>query len=217
MYPLTVSEADILVRKNLDEQEENYSNILGDTDSSELSSLLRKTIAEAINAVHMAAPVQVLDGKTLSGDEIENVSINERVISFATRQEILRLVAFRAADSSQVVTELTPEDSQEGRMQTNPYTRGTSGRPRLVLRQGKTEAYLSSFKYYTVSGVYSTPASAIERFEYIPLYRYEEDVETYDVAENVVGNVIDQLTGMMLAVYGENDKAQYFFSKAAFA
>ena len=59
---------------------------------------------------------------------------------------MLRLIAFKASDSPYVVCDPVPEYSAEGRMQLNPYTRGTSDRPRLVLLQGKVEDYLSSYK-----------------------------------------------------------------------
>ena len=103
-------------------------------------------------------------------------------------------------------------------MQLNPYTRGTSDRPRLVLLQGKVEDYLSSFRYYSIEHSFAAPEQAIERFEYIPMYHYKKDgPDSYRVAENVIENVINYLTAIMLATYNSSDKAAYFFTKAGFS
>ena len=219
MYLLTKDEAILLVRKNLDEQRVNDSDMLDvdDLDSNEFEEVLEKNLPEAINSVHTAAPVTILDGETLDADEISGASISAGVLSFGTRQEMLRLIAFKASDSPYVVCDPVPEYSAEGRMQLNPYTRGTSDRPRLVLLQGKVEDYLSSFKYYSIEHSFAAPEQAIERFEYIPMYHYKKDgPDSYRVAENVIENVINYLTAIMLATYNSSDKAAYFFTKAGF-
>lgn len=219
MYQLGKDEAILLVRKNLDEQGVNDSYIidLDDVDSDELESILVKNLPEAINAVHSASPVQLLDGELLSGIDLNEVSIADGMLSFSISKELLRLVAFRAEDSVYVITKPVAEDSFEGRMQLNPYTQGTPDRPRLVLMQGKDRAGKSSFRYYSVEKTYTDPAQAIARFEYIPRYSYSEGVSSYGVAENVVENVIDYLTGMMLVTYGQTEKAQYYFNLAVSA
>ena len=216
MYLLTKDEAILLVRKNLDEQRVNDSDIidLNDVDSDELESILVKSLPEAINAVHSASPVQLLDGELLSDIDLNDVSIADGVLSFSISKELLRLVAFRAEDSVYVITKPVAEDSFEGRMQLNPYTQGTPDSPRLVLMQGKEQAGKFSFRYYSVEKTYADPAQAIARFEYIPRYSYSEDVSSYGVAENVVENVINYLTGMMFFTYGQAEKAQYYFTLA---
>ena len=219
MYLLTKDEAILLVRKNLDEQRVNDSDMLDvdDLDSNEFEDILEKNLPEAINSVHTAAPVTILDGETLNADEISGTSISAGVLSFGTKQEMLRLIAFKASDSPYVVCDPVPEYSAEGRMQLNPYTRGTSDRPRLVLLQGKVEDYLSSFRYYSIEHSFAAPEQAIERFEYIPMYHYRKDgPDSYRVAENVIENVINYLTAIMLATYNSSDKAAYFFTKAGF-
>ena len=216
MYQLGKDEAILLVRKNLDEQGVNDSDIidLDDVDSDELESILVKNLPEAINAVHSASPVQLLDGELLSGIDLNEVSIADGVLSFSISKELLRLVAFRAEDSVYVITKPVAEDSFEGRMQLNPYTQGTPDRPRLVLMQGKEKERKSSFRYYSVEKTYTDPAQAIARFEYIPRYSYSEGVSSYGVAENIVENVIDYLTGMMLITYGNATGASYYFQKS---
>lgn len=219
MYLLGKDEAILLVRKNLDEQKVNDSDMIDfdDVDSNEFEDILAKNLPEAINAVHTATPVSLLDGEHLTEAESSGASISAGVLSFSTKKEILKLIAFKAADSPYVVSDPVPEYSAEGRMQLNPYTRGTSDRPRLVLLQGKAEDHLSSFRYYSIEHSFAAPEQAIERFEYIPMYHYKKDgSDSYRVAENVVENVINYLTAMMLVTYNSSDKAAYFFTKAGF-
>lgn len=219
MYSLDKDEALLLVRKNLDEQRVNDSEMMDydDIDSNEFEDILAKTLPEAINAVHSAAPINMLDGAWLDSEELESAEIERGILSFDINKKLLRLIAFKAADSPYVVCDPVPEYSAEGRMQLNPYTRGTSDRPRLVLLQGKVDDETSSFRYYTLDRAYEDAAQAIERFEYIPKYHYDEDGDdTYDVAEDVVDNVISYLTAMMLVIYNNADKASYFFTRAGF-
>ena len=262
MYTLDEATAITLVRKNFDEQKLNDSDMtdLDDIDSNEFEEILAKNLPEAINAVHAMAPLSLLDGERLDEAELSTAKIDSYgVLSFGVKKDILRLIAFQAADSPYVISEAVSEYSAEGRMQLNPYTRGTSDRPRLVLLQGKAEDYdwktessetttaetsestgqesedssgtsgqessgiitsepaATRFRYYSLdSDVYTNKAQAIKRFEYIPTYRYADDTTSYKVADNVIENVIDQLTGMMLVTYNNSEKATYFFTKAGF-
>ena len=216
MYELAVSEANLLVIKNLYEQKYNDSDMidLDDIDSNEFDEILAKNLPEAINAVHSASPVQLLDGELLGIQEANGVDIKAGVLAFDISKDLLRLVAFRAADSQYVITQPVAEASFEGRMQLNPYTQGTPGRPRLVLMQGKTGDGKSSFRYYTVSGNYDDPAKAIARFEYLSRYSYDGSTTSYKVAENVVENIINYLTAMILVTYGNVDGAAYYFQRS---
>lgn len=265
MYTLDEATAITLVRKNFDEQKLNDSDMtdLDDIDSNEFEEILAKNLPEAINAVHAMAPLSLLDGERLDEAELSTAKIDSYgVLSFGVKKDILRLIAFQAADSPYVISEAVSEYSAEGRMQLNPYTRGTSDRPRLVLLQGKaedcdwetessettqtttdetsestglesedssgtsgqessgtttSEPAATRFRYYSLdSDVYTNKAQAIKRFEYIPTYRYADDISSYKVADNVIENVIDQLTGMMLVTYNNSEKATYFFTKAGF-
>ncbi len=249
MYSLTKDMAILLVRKNFDEQKLNDSDMVDtdDIDSNEFEEILVKNLPEAINAVHSMAPLSLLDGKCLTDSELKSVEIEDGVLSFKVEKEILRLIAFQAADSSYVISDAVSEYSAEGRMQLNPYTRGTSDRPRLVLLQGKagnalkaatessgsanaessetatttSEITSSYFRYYSLDTdtAYSSgqEAQAIKRFEYIPTYRYDKSgTSSYEVADNVIENVISQLTAMMLVIYNNTEKAAYFFTQAGF-
>ena len=217
MTTITPSEAVAAVRKNFDEQEINASAMYptgspDTTDNDALDSIIKKTLPEAINAVQGEAPLALLEG--VAGSPT-GASFSNNVLTFSfTTAQILRLVAFQAVDSAVVLGEWVPEYSPEGRKQQNPYVRGVYDDPVLVKLQGKQQ-----FRYYTVlaataSTYADAPASAVARFDYVPLQVYASNAASYSVADLLKESALLHLTGMVLAIYGEADKANYFFQKA---
>lgn len=215
MYPLTVSEAILLVRKNYDEiasDDSDMTDIIDDKDSNEFEDVLAKTLPEAINAVHALADVTTLDGEVLPEDA--TVSFEGDCLKIEIPGSFLRMVAFKEKNSLLTICDTVDEYSAEGRMQLNPYTRGTADHPRMVLMQTKKDDK-TVLKYYSVERKETSPASNIERLEYIK--RYKHGSTSYNVADDHVTTVIDHLTGMMCSIYGDVNKAQYFFQKAGTA
>ena len=218
MTTLTPSDAVSLVRKNLDELDPNGSvmydpdNAYGDNAS--LDDTIKRMLPEAVNAVHLAAPVQLLEGKsaTIAAPSVSD----DGVLSFSlgSGSKYLRLVAFRAADSAVVVTDTIPEASPEGRKQLNKYVRGRYDRPRLVLLQGRhTEP---AFKYYTISDLetYSaSPETAIALCTYVEEQFYASDATGYDISRRLRQNIIDYLTARVMETFSD-PRAQSWYQKA---
>ncbi len=216
MYNLSLSQAILLVRKNFDEQPQNDSDMtfVEDKDNTEFEELLAKVLPEAINEIHQSAPIEMLDGEVLDADDLDSVSISGNVLSFWLDEDFLRLVAFQAADSDYVITEVYPESSAVGRMQNNPYSRGTYDNPVLVRKQvpGKRP----HFSYYSLLSSYATPAEAIKTFSFIERYSYSKSNTGYNVAEQVVDKALYQATAKMCAIYGNTNLASYFYDLASF-
>lgn len=214
MVTLSPSDAVALVRKNLDEIAPNGSamydpdNAYGDNAS--MDDIIRRNLPESINAVHLSAPVQLLEGKSVSASA-PSVS-SDGVLSFSLPEgsRFLRLVAFQAADSPIVVTDVIPEASGEGHKQLNKYIRGRYDRPRLVLLQGRqTEP---AFKYYSLKNSYS-PANAISQLIIIQEQFYESDATGYDISRRLRQNIIDRLTALVMETYNDQ-RAQLYYQKA---
>lgn len=226
MYTLTESEAILLVRRNIDEQEYNDSSmaIVDDKDSTAFEELCKKLLPEAINEVHANAPLNLLDGED-GANSLTRMSVLNEVFSFTVEDVVLRLIAFQLGLGSNhpAVYEMIAEASPVGRMQLNPYTRGTVESPKLILREGGQGE--SNFRYYTTTEITSEHVKAyegasgnlVDRFEYLPMYRYDTTGVTtsYKIAERVHNNIIDQLTAKVLAVYN-SAQATYFFTRAGF-
>lgn len=215
MVTLSPSDAVTLVRKNLDELDPNGSvmydpgNAHGDNES--LDDVIRRMLPEAVNEVHLAAPTQLLEGKTVAAS---SPAISEGVLSFSlgADSKYLRLVAFRAADSGIVVSDPIPEASPEGRKQLNPYIRGRFDRPRLVLLQGRHTG--PAFKYYSMSDGYGgTAADAIAQLSIIEEQFYSADATGYDISRRLRQNIINDLTAKVLETYSDQ-RAQAFYQKA---
>lgn len=219
MVTLSTADAVSLVRKNLDEQDPNgsvmYDADNGYGDNASLDDEIRRTLPEAINAVNLAAPVQLLEGKSVTASAPDISS--EGVLSFSLPEgsKFLRLVAFQASDSPIVVTDVLSEASPEGRKQLNRYIRGRYDRPRIVLQQGRhTEP---EFKYYTLrnggSSYAMAPAAAIAQLLVVQEQFYASDAAGYDISRRLRQNVIDCLTAKVMETYNDQ-RAQSYYQKA---
>lgn len=249
MTRLEVTAAVRAVRKNMDEMRFNASDIYGPTDNDELDDIIRKTIPEAINAVNRAVPPALLQGITVRPEWSETrqgqttwksdfayMDVHGHTLHFTIDDDCLRIVALRAIDSPVTVTGEVAEDSPEGRMQLNPYTRGTFDSPVLVRNQIHRTG-MTSYSYFSLiddmdgfdletwlaeHGQEGRDTFPLEGVEYMPLCRLERGKlyhndgaeHYYDISEQVVDMVIYQLTGMVLVICGETDKAKYFLSLA---
>lgn len=212
-----------MVRANLDEQGINDSDMLEDVDAYEFEELVRNQLPEAINTVHLSAPAYLLSGKHISANDAASIKDpDDGVLTIDISEEVLRLVACQAFDSDIVVCNAIPEYSADGRMQKNKYTRGTPESPKVVIEQSVVmngNVANTRLYYYTVEEDRPNNQAYLKRFEYIPRYRFIPEstpaTVSYGVAEKVVSNVIDQLTGMILSIYGDQ-KAQLFLQRASF-
>lgn len=174
MLQFTPLDAIKAVRKNLDEQGWNPSAMFGESaDNGELDDTIRKTIPEAIDAVHLAAPVDMLE--SCEGSFTED-GVNDGVLDFHTGKPVLRLVGVKAADSDTVLASSFTESSPIGRLQSNHYLRGTHKDPILVKRNGSRDR----FRYFTVGS--RTVRNARRIADY--LYEKSYDALDYGYAKN---------------------------------
>lgn len=231
MTPFYVRHAVLAVCKNLDELAVNSSQMLGKVkDTTNREKVIEHSIPEAINAVHMQASVELLEG--LNVNQFAGARLEGKVLTFIPKvDDFLRLVAFRASDSSFVISEPVLEDSTEGRMQLNPYVCGEFDNPKLVLLQGEKNP--PAFRYYSTKEVYEESevikpvmcprdldhvehytCSVIKTFRYLPVAHYSDQAISYPVAAGLDEAVINYLTGITLQTYRENEHAQVFIQRA---
>ena len=241
MVTISASDAVLLVRKNLDEIGMNDSVMYSteDPDNTSLDDTIEKSLPEAINRVHLAAPAQLLEGETpgLTRQQVSLDSEGVLTVSLGSDSEYLRLCAFQADDSEIVVTSALGEATPEGRKQLNRFIRGRADRPRLVLMQGSGAAPV--FKYYTVGNPseykttvedveyllpldpdpepqgYSWWPEVIKQFSYVKELKYDSTspATEYNVSSRLWQNAIDCLTAIVLEVFSDQ-RAQIFYQKA---
>lgn len=217
MNTISTSTAIEFVRKNLDELRLNGSGIamIDDlSDSEDLDNTIKATLPEAINFIHLSAPAALLEGLD-AANTATRVGTSPIVEIKTTNMDFLRLVRFKMKDSPYTIDRIITENSIEGRMQVNPYTRGTADNPKLVLLSGSAVSN-PSFRYYSLKD--STINVEVEAFEYVPLQKAGEDNNgEFYLAAGLEEYVCNYLTGMVLDIYKENQLAQVFYAKASLA
>lgn len=154
----------------------------------------------------------------------------------------LRLVGLKALDSAVVLTDVTPEASAEGRKQLNPYVRGRYDDPRLVGLQGSRLGFIYyslreetiaeggsldgfDFDTYKAAGDV-TAAFPFDTFTFMPECELEkgrlyvaatQQVGAYYLlSDGLMDAVINQLSGMVMTIFGQTEKSKIFFDNIKF-
>lgn len=225
MSTLAVATAVALVRKNLDETLENGSVMYDDQagDNQSLDNIIKRSLPEAINAVHLMAPAEVLDWDAAL-TPVTNCSMDlddtKKVVTFelSASNNYLRLVAFKAVDTDYVVSSVIDSASPEGRKQLNPYIRGQWDRPRLVQHHGQVNNGNPKFSYYSLKEELDSDDSSViaGMIDYVRIIRrqdYSSIALQYTIAYRCQQNIIDYLTGLVMTIFSDQ-RAQVFFEKA---
>lgn len=226
MTKLPIDVVIALVRRNLDELDPNGSLMYNDEngssgdygDNQSLDGMIARFTPEAINTVHLAAPVALLEGDesiTPTGSAISQTGVLS--FSLPAGTDYLRLVAFKAADSDIVVTDTIPQASPEGRKQLNPHIRGRKDRPRMLILQGQGGP---SFQYYSIeipADYSSNPASAISYLSIIHELHFSIGTRSYDISTRLKQNIVDQVTARILEAYGDQRASVYQQRSLTFA
>lgn len=229
MKTLTRSVLADIVRTHLDEVGVNESMMLDGSDDVMLDELIWRVAGECADEIHSSAPVQLLDGVNAKGSDGSvnldpDVSLEGSVLEFDV-DNCLRLVSFRASDSSYVVTDVVSESSPEGRKQLNPYVCGAYDSPVLVLLQGSNDA-ASRFRYYSLSdeSLESLDSDSSESVDYSDFIDELEVIprqldlnpSSVVVSDNVLLNYYYLVSARVLALMGESTKSEYYYGKAKF-
>ena len=218
---LTIAKAKEFVRARIDELPPDSSEMLNASDDGiddlNLESTVEKCLEEAITWVHTHAPLSLLEAQSniYPGDCDVSLNGTTKVATLQAELPVLRLVNLRCGDSDYVITTAVPEDSPVGRMQLNPYTRGTYDAPVLVL-SGNDNDFYPQWKYYTVSPSTETAPTFDVNVLLVPeKYRAQgdnRDNDYYFVCDRLCEAVLNYLTGMVLQSYS-SQLAQSFFTK----
>lgn len=188
----------LLVRKNLDEADPNGSVMYGDTqdetsDNNSLDDIIDKNLPEAINEIHKAAPVYLLE------DTATEASFSS---GSATATNFLRLIGSVDDTSGIALSSAFLESSPEAHKQANSYIAATADRPCLVQCLGGGASV--KFKYY--------PSSANAKLHYVGAVTYSAS-GSYAYSSRLLQNIIDWLTAKVLETYGDQ-RAQSYYQRA---
>ena len=214
----------VLLRKTLDEQiSVEELGMLVSPDSINLHKLVEGFIVEAAIKVHANAPAIFLDGVIGKEGEDYVVEPSGKVLTIKMKKDCIRIASIQAKDSDYVISDLVAEDSAMGRMQLNPYTRGTYDDPRAVLMKRWDDDYLPIVKYYSLKDEIAAddpePAEgqteeqeSVVTLEYIPYPVIDETIVM--VSPRLEYNVLNEVVAMVLDALNQHDKAQIYRAKA---
>lgn len=210
MLQLSISAATDYVRKTLDELTSvEEIGMLVSPDAVDIHKLVEKSIIEVVVRIHNLAPSGMLEGvQGTAGTDYTLGFIENDVISILMNKETLRMVSVSVADSAFVVTEFIPEDSPEGHMQRNPYTRGVPDDPKVVIKKVPLADRKPTLRYYTSSEKSHEAVS----LTYIPYPVIEN--ESVIISPSLEYAVLNELTAMVLDSVNEHEKAALYRGKA---
>ena len=224
MIQLSISAAHTYVRKTLDEQiSVEELGMLVSPDSINLHKLVEGFIVEAAIKVHANAPAIYLDGEIGEEGKDYTAEPSGKVVTITMNKDCIRIASIKAKDSDYVISDLVPEDSAVGRMQLNPYTRGTYDDPRAVIMKKWADDYKPIVKYYSLKDEVAPeePMPTEEQgeeedplitVEYIPYPSIDETIVM--VSPRLEYNVLNEIVAMVLDALNQHDKAQIYRAKA---
>lgn len=216
MKRLYIEDAVNAVRVKMDELAQRDSDMFTIVpDDRNLSNTIEKLIQEAIETVHLSAPASLVEG--ISKD-INNCSYTyDNNTSAEIKIEdtpLLRLVSLQGSNSDIALFYAISESSILGRLQKNKYLCGTYKAPVLIETAAGAE-HKPIYRYY---GRKEGETSENFKLIYIPYEDKpntdeEEGLAYYQVCTELYNTIISYLTGLVLMVYGEADKAKFYFDK----
>ena len=207
MIPLSLDHAHKYVLQTLDE----LKNLEDDTmlvEGEELDTrkLAEGYIIEAVLRAHKDAPSYLVDGVTGVTGTDYSVTITDNVATIAMLQKSARLASLKASDSHVVVTDHAAEESTIGRMQNNPYVRGTYDDPRLIVKKVWANDYKPEYLYYSVKD-----NTATFTLEYVPYPEIKDG--KVSISEKLEYAVLNLLVAMVLDALSLTDKANLYRTK----
>lgn len=207
MIPLSLDNAHKYVLQTLDE----LKNLEDDTmlvEGEELDTrkLAEGYIIEAVLRAHKDAPSYLVDGVTGVTGTDYSVTITDNVATIAMLQKSARLASLKASDSHVVVTDHAAEESTIGRMQNNPYVRGTYDDPRLIVKKVWANDYKPEYLYYSVKD-----NTATFTLEYVPYPEIKDG--KVSISEKLEYAVLNLLVAMVLDALSLTDKANLYRTK----
>ena len=207
MIQLSLDNAHKYVLQTLDE----LKNLEDDTmlvEGEELDTrkLTEGYIIEAVLRAHKDAPSYLVDGVTGVKEVDYSVTITDNVAKIIMLQKSARLASLKASDSHVVVTDHAAEESTIGRMQNNPYVRGTYDDPRLIVKKVWADDYKPEYLYYSVNDNTTTFT-----LEYVPYPEIKDGAVS--ISEKLEYAVLNLLVAMVLDALSLNDKANLYRTK----
>ena len=174
----------------------------GDIDTLSIDEIIESKLLEAIQRVHMEAPLRMLEVGHNFGDAVYWRELESGWVLLP--QDFMRLVVFKMDDWERAVYTPISTDDPEYDKQHSPFKgiRGTAQHPVCVLAERPEGKVL---EFYSCKSTDATVSRAV----YIPYPSIDEDGGV-DVSERCYKAVIYTAASLTLTTCGEMEKASVF-------
>lgn len=213
MTEYTITQAVNAVRTSIDELQLNSSLMINinDEDNSDLNSIIRDKLVEAVTMVHKNAQHEnVLQDAEEFTPSVTNTIISGKKVAMTINETLMRLVALKMTDSDMVLTNVFIEGAPEAAMQKDANLCGNYEKPAAVYDAGKITYY--SLSPATISATYSI----VEYLRFLPYPTMKErtvDGETVkyvEICSQLQLAIEAYLVGLVLVVFKDNSAETYF-------
>lgn len=204
------------VRITLDENRMETEYLVSNTDNMELDGIIRSKILEAVRAVTLNAPLEILDAEPMIIPEAAQYAGTDGSGYVVLPPDFFRLVLFKMRSWRAPVFVAVSDTSDIAGQQKNMFTRATPLKPVCVLSRDLSGN--RTLEYYTVGymndGKCTRRDHAIDRALYIRYPEFiEEDSGLYvDFSKLLHEAVVNYCAGLALVSRGNPEAAQNFFN-----
>lgn len=216
MFQLGISAACAYVRKSLDELTSVEDiGMLASPDAIDLHKIVENSIIEAAVRVHEKASSVLMEGvQGKSGTDFTAKANDDKSVTITMSNKAVRIISIQSKHTieskatSNIITDLIPEDSAEGRKQKNPFVCGTYDDPRVVINKVWAGDHKPIMTYYSVHEN-ELPELVVE---YVPYPAIEENV--IEICSRLEYAVLNELTAMVMDSYGLTERAAQHRNRA---
>lgn len=202
MKKFSVQEIVDLVRIKYDEIGLNESEMIKDSDDSDIDTVIKSCIGDAYRIAVNAADTSMLEGKQLEGAELE---IDGNLVGHVMLPEdFLRGVTARLDSWQSASSLIINEDTTEYRMQSDPYACGTYQHPVIALVHTSNGRELEFYKA-------RSKEDKLKSFVYMPTWNSSS--ESVDIPDQIAEAFIYYIAALTATTFRE-DVANDFFKVA---
>ena len=202
MKKFSVQDIVNLVRIKYDEIGLNESEMIKDSDDSDIDTVIKSCIGDAYRIAVNAADTSMLEGKQLEGAELE---IDGSLVGHVMLPEdFLRGVTARLDSWQSASSLIINEDTTEYRMQSDPYACGTYQHPVIALVHTANGRELEFYKA-------RSKEDKLKSFVYMPTWNSSS--ESVDIPDQIAEAFIYYIAALTATTFRE-DVANDFFKVA---
>lgn len=194
---------DVRISLDFDKSNDNLA-FVNDTETLSLDAIIASKIVEAVERVHITAPVLLLEGSLSLPDDIYWEDGNDGVGWVQLPADFMRLVCFKMSDWNTIVRKAIGTDNPIYSRQRSRF-KGVRGNPQKPVCVVAVRPAGRVLEFYSCKDNNAT----MNIGEYIPYPKIDE-YGTIEICEPCYQAVIYTIAMLVSITLGENEKGNYF-------